>query len=380
MLGKPRRTASTSSFCRSGTRDAAVVLQGPDGRHHHDRIGPQAGHPALDVDELLRAEVRPEAGLGDHDVGELERGAGGDHRVAPVRDVGEGSAMHERRRVLEGLHEVGGQRVLEQHREGSLGAEVRGEHGLLGPVVGDHDAADPLLEVHQRLGQAEDRHQLRGHHDVEAVLARVAVGGAAEADHGLAQRPVVEVDDPLPGDRADVDVEGVAVVDVVVDERGEQVVGGRDGGEVAGEVQVDVGHRHHLGVAAAGRAALHPEDRAHGRLTQRRARPLADPAQRVGQPDGGRGLALAGRGRRDRGDQHQLAVGAVGQGCDVAQVDLGLVVAVGHQHRRVVDAERLARDVDDRVELGGVGDLSVGQHGSSSPAPASVPGRRDSTT
>ena len=110
-----------------GHRDPAVELQRPDGGHHHDRVGAQAGHPALDVDELLGAEVRPEAGLGDHDVGELERRAGGDHRVAAVRDVGERSAVHEGRRVLEGLHEVGGERVLEQHRERALGAEVRGE-------------------------------------------------------------------------------------------------------------------------------------------------------------------------------------------------------------------------------------------------------------
>ena len=33
--------------------------------------------------------------------------------------------------------------------------------------VADHDVADPLLEVAPRLGEAEDRHQLRGHDDVE---------------------------------------------------------------------------------------------------------------------------------------------------------------------------------------------------------------------
>jgi hypothetical protein len=51
------------------------------------------------------------------------------------------------------------------------------------------------------------------------------------------------------------------VVDVVVDQRREQVVRGRDRGEVAGEVQVDVFHRHDLRVTATGGAALHAEDR-----------------------------------------------------------------------------------------------------------------------
>ena len=53
-----------------------------------------------------------------------------------------------------------------------------------------------------------------------------------------------------------VDVEGVAVVEMVVEERGEQVVRGTDGVEVAGKVKVDVLHRDDLRVATAGRAAM----------------------------------------------------------------------------------------------------------------------------
>jgi hypothetical protein len=48
-------------------------------------------------------------------------------------------------------------------------------------------------------------------------------------------------------------------MDVVVDQRGEQVVGDADRVEVAGEVEVDVRHRHHLRESSARRAALHPE-------------------------------------------------------------------------------------------------------------------------
>jgi hypothetical protein len=50
--------------------------------------------------------------------------------------------------------------------------------------------------------------------------------------------------------------------------RRQQVVRQRNGVEVAGEVQVDVLHRHHLRVAAAGRAALHAEHRAQRGLAQ----------------------------------------------------------------------------------------------------------------
>ena len=70
------------------------------------------------------------------------------------------------------------------------------------------------------------RHDLGRGGDVEAGLARVAVGGAAERDDEVAQRAVVHVDRAPPADRQRVDAELVAVVDRGVDQRGEQVVGG----------------------------------------------------------------------------------------------------------------------------------------------------------
>ena len=135
---------------------------------------------------------------------------------------------------------------------------------------------EALLQVLEARRQAEDRHHFGGDDDVEAVLARVAVGGAAQRDRDLAQRAVVHVDHALPGDAAHVEAELVAVVDVVVDHRGEEIVGERDRVEVAGEMQVDVFHRHDLRVAAARRAALHAEHGPERGLAQADHRLLAD--------------------------------------------------------------------------------------------------------
>ena len=104
-----------------------------------------------------------------------------------------------------------------------------------------------------------------------------------------------------------VDAQLVAVVEVVVEHGRQQVVGQLDGVEVAGEMEVDVLHRHDLGVAAAGGAALHAETRSQRRLAQADGRPLADPVQAVAQPDARGGLAFAGGRRRDGRHQHQLA-------------------------------------------------------------------------
>ena len=78
--------------------------------------------------------------------------------------------------VLQRLHQVRHQRVLEQHGHGAVGLEVGGLDRLAVARVADDDVAEPALEILQVHGQAEDRHDLGGDGDVEAVLAREAVG------------------------------------------------------------------------------------------------------------------------------------------------------------------------------------------------------------
>ena len=74
-------------------------------------------------------------------------------------------------------------------------------------------------------------------------------------------------------DRVRVDVELVAVHHVRVEERREQVVGGRDRVHVAGEVEVQILHRHDLRVAGAGGAALDAEDGAERGLADAQREP-----------------------------------------------------------------------------------------------------------
>ena len=121
--------------------------------------------------------------------------------------------------------------------------------------------------------------------------------------------------------------------------------------EVAGEVEVDVLHRYHLGIAAAGGTALDAEAGAEARLAQRHDGVLADAVEAVAEADGGGGLALAGRRRRDRGDQDQLAVGPALQRADMVEGDLRLVVAVGDQVLRR-DAEAVPGDIENRAFRG----------------------------
>ena len=114
---------------------------------------------------------------------------------------------------------------------------------------------------------AQDRHRLGGRRDVEAGAADAAAG-RPQAGVDAPERPVVHVEAAPPGDRGRVDAELVAVEDVGVDQRGEQVRGGGDRVDVAGEVEIQVLHRRDLRPAGARAATLDPEDGAHRRLAE----------------------------------------------------------------------------------------------------------------
>ena len=204
--------------------NAAVHLQRANGGDD-DRCGRrQARLAALDVEELLGAEIGTEAGFGHDVVDELQRGLGRQHRVAAVRDVGERSAVDEYGVVLQRLHQIGHQRVLEEDGHGAIALQLLGGDRLPLAGVADDDVADALLEILQVIGEAEDRHDLGGDGDVEAVLAREAVGDAAERADDRTQRAIVHVHHAAPGDAALVDAQAVAPVDVIVDQGRQQVV------------------------------------------------------------------------------------------------------------------------------------------------------------
>ncbi len=327
-------------------------------RHHHRRGRAQPRFAAFDVEEFLGPEIGAEPGFGDDVIGELQRRSGGNERIAAMGDIGKRPAMDEDRVVLDGLHQIGRQRVLQQRRHRSRRLDLGRGHRLALARLADVNIAEPPLQILEAGRQAEGRHDLRGGGDVEPVLARKAVGHTAERGDGRAQGPVVHVHRPPPRDPARIDARFEPVIDVVVDHRGEQVVRRADGVNIAGEMEVDLLHRQGLGIAAAGGAALDAEARAHARLAQAHHRLLAEAVERIAEPDRRRRLAFAGRGRGDRGDEDQPGLRPIRQRAQIVERDLGLVFAVGLD-RVGRDAELLRGDLADRAHCRLLGDRDV---------------------
>ena len=209
--------------------------------------------------------------------------------------------------------------------------QVTGANSLLLTRVADNDVAETILQVVDRGRQTEDGHDFGSHDDVEPVFARIAVARTAERTDDMAQCAVVHVNNTLPGDATNVDTQLVTVMDVVVEHRGQQVVGQSDCREVTGEVQIDVFHRHDLSVTTTRSATLDTENRTKRRLTQADHGLLADVVQRVNQTNAGGGLAFTGGGWADCGNQNQFSVFFILEGIQVRHGNLGLIVAIGLQ-------------------------------------------------
>ncbi|CAB4852479.1 unannotated protein [freshwater metagenome] len=338
---------------------AAVRLQRTHRGHEHRRVGHHARVAALDVEETLGAHVGAEAGFGDEVLAAADTDEVADDGAVAVSDVAERASVHDDRSVLQRLQQVRLQGLAHDdgHRASTL--ELLGSDGFAGRVVADDDATHTSAQVVHRVGEREDGHHLTGGSDVEPGLAGDAVHLRAEADDDVAQCPVVDVEHSPPGDVVQVEIERVALVEVVVDHRRQQVVGRGHCMEVAGEVQVQQLHRDHLAVAATGGTALDTERRAHRGLTQADDGLLADVLHRLAKAHRGGGLPFAEWRRGDGRNHHVFGLRATAQLIDRFQTDLGHIVAMLFEQMR--PDTHLCGNFGHRCCLAGTCDGEVGR-------------------
>ena len=200
-------------------------------------------------------------------------------------DIGKRTAMDKRGVVLERLYQVRLDCVFQKCSHCTLSVDIVDRDRLSVEGIGDHHAAQACLQIHQIGGEAECCHHFRGDSDIEAVLTRLAVGGAAQTVDDISELAVVHIDTALPDDPTRVDIELIALLDVVVEHRSTQVVCSPDCMKVPGEMQVDVFHRHDLCIAATRGATFDTEDWAQGGLTQTQECVFAELTQRIFQTD-----------------------------------------------------------------------------------------------
>ena len=163
----------------------------------------------------------------------------------------------------------------------------------------------------------------------------------------MSECTVVDVEDTLPQYLFQREAVGSVLIDVVVEQSGNHVVGRGDRMEVASEVEVDLVHRQHLSVTATGSTAFLTEAGTERRLTQCHDSILADGIHAERQTHAYRRLADAGLGGTDSGHEDEVVL-AHGFFLDGVDVHLGDVLTIAFSLLRV--DTQLPDDVVDRTE------------------------------
>ena len=186
--------------------------------------------------------------------------------------------------------------IFEQCGNGACNAQVVDGKGGIVVTYAQYDATYTFFEVFHIACQTEYSHNLRCRCYVEPCLCRDAIAGTAQSGNDIAQRAVVDIEHPAPHHFFQPYAGGTVLIEIVVEQCGNQVIGRCHGVEVARKVQVDIFRGQYLCISATGSTAFHSEARPERRLTQSDDCLLAYIVQAHTQPYTHCGLAHTGFG------------------------------------------------------------------------------------
>ena len=116
---------------------ATMHLKSPYRSHDNGAVGNQAAYAALDIPELLKADVSAEAAFGDMIIGQLEGYLVGDDRRLADSDIGKRPGVHQHRLTFQGLEQVGVSRLHHPGGHGAIDFKVLGGNRVTLLIIGN---------------------------------------------------------------------------------------------------------------------------------------------------------------------------------------------------------------------------------------------------
>ena len=182
-----------------------------------------------------------------------------------MSNVCERAAVYDCRCFLQCLYQVWFQCIFQKSCHSSLCIQVTcGNRFLLCDLsvcIANDDFRQSFFQVCDVTCQTQNCHDLRSNGDVITIFSWHSVCLSAKAVYYVSQLTVVHIHTSLPCDLSRVNVQCVALENVVVDHGCQQVVCCTDRMEVTCEVKVDIFHRNYLSISAAGCSAFYTEYR-----------------------------------------------------------------------------------------------------------------------
>ena len=215
--------------------------------------------------------------------------------------------MNKSRCVLKRLDQVRLNSVFEQRRHSTLGMDIANGYRLAIIGVGNNHSAQALFKIFDAGSKAEYSHNLGRNGNIKAVLSWHAVSNAAKSVNNVSELAIIHVYAAFPHHAAWINVETVALLDMVIQHGCTEIVCSANSVEVTSKVKVNVLHRNYLGISTARSATLDAKDRTQRRLSKGQHGRLSQAGQSICQTYRGSSLSLARRRWVNSGNQHKLS-------------------------------------------------------------------------
>ena len=225
-----------------------------------------------------------------------------------MSDIGKRSSVNQHGSVLQRLDQIRLHSVFQQGGHGSHRLQIRCCHRFSSIVICHNNPCQTRLQILHVLSQTENGHDLTGNRDDKMILSHKSVQFAPQPCDNIAQHSVIHIHTALPHNLSAVDLQFISLLNMVVQKGSKKVVGGRNRMKIAGKMQVQLFHGHHLRIAASCGAAFDTEAGPQGGLPQRHHGLLPQTGESLSQSHAGGGLSLPCRSGIDGRHQHQLSV------------------------------------------------------------------------
>ena len=134
-----------------------------------------------------------------------------------MSDVSERTAVDECRSSFQSLNQVRFQSIFQKCCHSALCVDLSSCDRLTCTVVSNNDSSETLFQVIQSCSQAECCHNFRCNGDIKTIFSCVAVCFSAKSVNNVTKLSVVHIYAASPDDTSWIDIQCIALIDMVVD-------------------------------------------------------------------------------------------------------------------------------------------------------------------
>ena len=132
--------------------------------------------------------------------------------------------MNKCRIVFQRLHQIRLHCLLQQHRHSAIGFNIAAEYRTAVTAISHNDISQTAFQISQIISKAQNSHDFGCHGNVKPSFTRESVSNTAKAAINLAQCPIIHIKNTAESHTADIDVLLIPPVDVIINQRGQQVM------------------------------------------------------------------------------------------------------------------------------------------------------------